>query len=102
MLEIIESDVFSAWIASLRDQIGRAAIQKRIRRMSLGNFGDVSPVGSGVSEIRVHSGPGYRVYFIQRGKKLIMLLSGGDKSSQLRDILQARKMAAEIKDELGW
>ena len=102
MIEIIESDVFSAWIASLRDPIRRAAIQKRLRRVALGNLGDVSPVGSGVGEMRIHSGPGYRVYFIQRGKTVIILLSGGDKNSQSRDILQARKMAAEIEDKLGW
>lgn len=102
MIEIIETDVFSKWIAALRDPIGRAAIQKRIRRFALGNLGDVSPVGSGVSEMRIHSGPGYRVYFIQRGETVIILLSGGDNGSQSRDILQARKMAVEIKDELGW
>jgi len=97
MFEIIESELFAEWFGSLRDQAGKAAIQRRIRRIVDGNFGDVAPVGSGVSEIRVNSGPGYRVYFIQRGKTVILLLCGGDKSSQSRDIMRARKIASDTE-----
>ena len=83
---------FRAWFEELRDVRGRA----RIDRLSLGNPGDVKPVGSGVSELRIDYGPGYRIYFTQRGEDLIVLLAGGKKDTQARDIAQAIKLAAEL------
>jgi putative addiction module killer protein len=94
MIEIRETELFSAWLAKLKDQEAKAKIVSRIRRLALGNAGDVAPVGSGVSEMRIHHGPGYRVYFMQRGTKLVVLLCGGDKSSQSRDIDRAQSLAA--------
>ncbi len=102
MIEVLKTDIFLDWLRSLRDLTGRAAIEKRIDRLELGNAGDVAPIGSGVSEMRIHVGPGYRVYFVQRGKTVVVLLCGGDKGSQFRDIVRARELAAEVKDELGW
>jgi len=102
MIEIIKTDRFNDWLQSLRDQIGRAAIEKRIDRLLLGNAGDVSPVVSGISEMRIHVGPGYRIYFMQHGKTFVVLLCGGDKSSQFRDIAHARELAQAIRDEMGW
>jgi len=74
----------------------RARINARIRRLSLGNFGDVKPIGEGVSELRIDFGPGYRVYFVQRGQTLVVLLAGGDKRTQDRDIKKALKLAREL------
>ena len=102
MIEIIQTDIFSEWLAGLRDRRARAVIEKRLDRFALGNLGDVSPVGSGVSEMRVHVGAGFRIYFIQRGKTVIVLLCGGDKGSQSRDILRAQGLASEIEDIMGW
>ncbi|MFM8701365.1 MAG: type II toxin-antitoxin system RelE/ParE family toxin [Hyphomicrobiales bacterium] len=102
MIEVLKTDIFLDWLRSLRDLTGRAAIEKRIDRLELGNAGDVAPIGSGVSEMRIHVGSGYRVYFVQRGKTVVVLLCGGDKGSQFRDIVRARELAAEVKDELGW
>lgn len=87
---------FSTWLAGLRDEQAGGRILKRIDRAQKGNLGDVAPVGAGVSEMRIHYGPGYRVYFIQRGKQLIVLLCGGDKSTQDADIAEAKAMAREI------
>ncbi|MBX9458548.1 MAG: type II toxin-antitoxin system RelE/ParE family toxin [Rhizobium sp.] len=82
------------WEKALRDSIARAAITARVVRLSKGNTGDVKPVGEGISEMRIHHGPGYRVYFQQRGNTIIFLLCGGDKGSQARDIERARQIAA--------
>jgi len=87
---------FAAWFAALRDPEARARITVRIRRLSLGNPGDVRPVGSGVSEMRIDHGPGYRVYFIRRGEMVVVLLCGGDKRTQDRDIARALELAREI------
>ncbi len=95
MLEVRQTIVFSAWMAGLRDMQAKARIATRIRRLSLGNFGDVKSVGSGVSELRIDHGPGYRVYFTRTGSTLVILLCGGDKRTQDRDILRAREMAKE-------
>lgn len=93
MIEIRQTDEYEAWFDKLRDQQARFRILARIRRLSLGNPGDVAPVGEGVSELRIDCGPGYRVYFIQEGSLLIVLLAGGDKSSQRRDIERAKQLA---------
>ncbi|MCV0394775.1 MAG: type II toxin-antitoxin system RelE/ParE family toxin [Rhizobiaceae bacterium] len=98
MIEVIETVEFAQWFARLRDRNAKARILIRIRRLSLGNFGDVSPVGEGVSELRIHSGPGYRVYLVQRGDELVILLGGGDKSSQARDIASAKALARRLQD----
>lgn len=95
MVEIRQTEVYSRWFNSLRDRKARARIDVRIRRLSLGNPGDVRPVGEGVSELRIDYGPGYRVYFAQRGATLIILLTGGDKRTQERDIGKALKMSRE-------
>lgn len=96
MIEVRQTERFKEWLAALRDINARARIAARIRRMEGGNFGDVAPVGEGVSEMRVHYGPGYRVYFIQQGQEVVVLLCGGDKSTQDRDIAKARDMAKEV------
>ena len=96
MIEIRQTDVFARWLASLRDERARARINVRIRRLSLGNPGDVKAVGEGVSEMRIDYGPGYRIYFVQRGTALIVLLAGGDKRTQDRDIATARSLAREL------
>lgn len=92
--EIRQTQVYAKWEQSLRDSIARAAIAARIVRLSKGNFGDVKPLGDGVSEARIHYGPGFRVYFQQRGSTIIILLCGGDKGSQTRDIARAKELAA--------
>ena len=93
MVEIRQTEAYARWFRRLRDRQARVRIDNRIRRMSLGNLGDVRPVGEGVSEVRIDYGPGYRVYFMQRGETLIVLLAGGDKDSQVRDIRRARELA---------
>jgi putative addiction module killer protein len=93
LISVVEAESYSKWFDTIRDQNAKGRILIRIRRMTLGNFGDVSPVGEGVSELRVHYGPGYRVYFVRRGDELIVLLGGGDKDSQSRDIAAAKKLA---------
>jgi putative addiction module killer protein len=87
---------FEAWLRGLRDPPTRAVIARRIRRLALGNFGDVKSVGGGVSELRIDHGPGFRVYFVRRGERLIVLLCGGDKGSQSRDIERAKSLALEV------
>ena len=86
MVEIRQTEAYARWFSRLRDREARVRIDSRIRRLSLGNPGDVRPVGEGVSEIRINYGPGYRVYFVQRDQALVVLLAGGDKDSQERDI----------------
>jgi putative addiction module killer protein len=96
MIEVRQTETFSQWFDSLRDRQARARINVRIRRLSLGNFGDAKPVGEGVSELRVDFGPGYRVYFVQHGLTLVILLAGGDRRTQDRDIRKAQKLAKEL------
>ena len=96
MFEIRRTAAFITWLTDLKDVQGRARIAKRIDRLADGNFGDVKPVGGGVSELRFAFGPGYRVYYAQRGQVVVILLCGGDKQSQQRDIERAIAMAREI------
>jgi putative addiction module killer protein len=93
---VVEVD---AWIRGLADQRARARILNRLDRASLGNFGGCAPVGEGVAEMRIDYGPGYRVYFIRQGAPVYLLLTGGDKSTQHRDIERAKAMARELKQE---
>ena len=95
-MQVRQTHRFKAWFEELRDVRARARIQARIDRLSLGNAGDVKPVGSGVSELRIDYGPGYRVYFVQRGADLIVLLAGGDKDTQARDIALAITLASAL------
>jgi putative addiction module killer protein len=96
LIEVRQTDRFRAWLAGLRDERARARILKRLERAAGGNLGDVAPVGEGVSEMRIFYGPGYRVYFVQRGAELIVLLCGGDKSTQGADIEEAKALAREL------
>jgi putative addiction module killer protein len=98
MLEVRETDEFSDWLGALRDLRGKAKILVRIERLANGNPGDVQPVGEGVSELRINYGPGYRVYYVQRGQRFILLLAGGDKGTQDRDIAQAKRLNAEYEE----
>jgi putative addiction module killer protein len=96
MKEIRRTDSFEKWLKNLKDRIGKALIIKRIDRLAHGNPGDVKPVGEGCSEMRIDYGPGYRLYYKDTGKEIIVLLCGGDKSTQTRDIENAKKLAKEI------
>jgi putative addiction module killer protein len=96
MIEVRQTDVFVDWFAGLRDREARARITVRIRRLSLGNPGDVKPVGRGVSEMRIDYGPGYRLYFVRRGGTVVILLCGGDKRNQDRDVARALELAQEV------
>jgi putative addiction module killer protein len=98
MMEFRETQEFSNWLRALRDQRGKAKILVRIDRLAKGNPGDVEPVGEGVSELRIDYGPGYRVYFAKRGSALILLLCGGDKKTQSRDIVRAKRLADEYRE----
>jgi putative addiction module killer protein len=98
VIEVRQTDVFSAWFRRLRDQRACARILIRIRRLSLGNFGDAKSVGEGVSELRVDYGPGYRVYFRRTGNILVLLLAGGTKRTQEADIVKAKQLAKEAQN----
>ncbi|MCB1959742.1 MAG: type II toxin-antitoxin system RelE/ParE family toxin [Rhodocyclaceae bacterium] len=98
MIEIRKTDAFAEWLDGLRDIQARARVQVRIERLAAGNPGDVEPVGEGVSELRINYGPGYRVYFKQRGRELIILLAGGDKRTQAKDIKAALRLARHLSD----
>jgi putative addiction module killer protein len=98
VIEIRKTDLFAEWLDGLRDIQARARVQARIERLAMGNPGDVQPVGEGVSELRIHYGPGYRVYFTQRGRQVIVLLAGGDKSTQAKDIRTALRLARNLSE----
>jgi putative addiction module killer protein len=98
MLTIRQTQDYASWYARLRDRNAKARIDIRIRRLSLGNAGDAKPVGEGVTEMRIDYGPGYRVYFVQRGRALVVLLAGGDKSTQGRDIAKATKLLRQLEE----
>jgi putative addiction module killer protein len=97
IIEIRETERYSTWFKSLRDVQARARILARVRRLSLGNPGDIKPVGSGVTEMRIDYGPGYRIYFVKRGETVVILLGGGDKSTQQADIAAVVAMAKTLK-----
>jgi putative addiction module killer protein len=99
MIEVRQTKTFMEWRAGLRDAVARKRIGARIDRLSFGNFGDAKSVGEGVSELRLDFGPGYRIYFVQRGDVLVILLCGGDKSTQARDIAKAKRLAQELAKE---
>lgn len=98
MPKVLQTDEFARWPKSQRDAVAKAKVLVRIERLADGNPGDVAPVGEGVSELRIHHGPGYRVYFVRRGEEIVVLLCGGDKSSQTSDIARAKKLAKELED----
>ncbi len=95
MITIRQTEAFATWFSALRDEQAVARISARLRRLALGNSGDVRPVGQGVSELRIDAGPGYRVYYKHAGLEIVLLLCGGDKSSQKRDIARALALAAQ-------
>ena len=99
MFVIRQTDIFSSWLRNLRDQRAKQKITSRLQRLKFGHFGDVEPVGHGVSEVRIHEGKGYRVYFRQQGDEIIFLLCGGDKKSQQRDITKAQRIWKELRNE---
>jgi putative addiction module killer protein len=98
MVDVRQTEAYARWFSKLSDKKAQARINARIRRLSLGNPGDVKPVDCGVSELRIDYGPGYRVYFIQRGKEVIILLAAGDKATQKRDILKAIELAEALRE----
>ena len=99
MITFISTAIFNDWLSRLKDRTARARVASRLRSASFGNFGDSAPVGEGVFEMRIHFGPGYRVYYTRTGETVYILLAGGDKSSQARDIEKAKKLAAALQDE---
>ena len=98
MPTVKRTDEFSSWLKGLRDVRAKAKVVARIDRLALGNPGDVGPVGDGISEMRIHYGPGYRMYYVSRGEEVVVLLCGGDKGSQDSDIAAAKKLASELED----
>jgi putative addiction module killer protein len=99
MIEVQQTDTFAKWLGALRDREARIKILGRIARFAQGNAGDVQPVGNGVSELRIHFGPGYRVYFVRRGPYVAILLGGGSKRTQERDIRAAKALAALLEKD---
>jgi putative addiction module killer protein len=97
MFEIEETDAYASWIRALRDRTAQGRIILRVMRLEQGNFGDAKSLGDGLHELRMMFGPGYRVYFVRRGERIILLLCGGDKGSQSRDIDRARQLMAELE-----
>lgn len=97
--DLQQTDRFSRWLVGLKDQRAKAAILLRLKQVARGHWGDVKSVGGGVSELRWHIAAGYRVYFMRRGERIVLLLAGGDKSSQAKDIAKAKALAKEYEDE---
>lgn len=98
MYTVLRTEEFDRWLSRMRDAKGKARIVARIRSAELGNLGDTAPVGNSISEMRIHFGPGYRVYFKIKGKALILLLLGGSKASQKRDIRKAKELAISVEE----
>jgi len=101
MLKVRRTSVFKKWMGKLKDTIAKAHIDRRIFRLSLGNPGDVEPIGEGCSEMRIDYGPGYRVYYKDTGKEIVIILCAGDKSTQQKDIDKAKRLAREAEEEDG-
>ena len=99
MYQLRQTEVFAAWLAGLRDVRAQARILARLESARLGNLGDCKAIGPGIREMRIHTGAGYRVYFVQKKEVILLLLCGGSKSSQSRDIARAKKLAQELKDD---
>jgi putative addiction module killer protein len=97
MMTILKTSKFTKWIQELKDLKGKARIQARIDKLEFGHFGDCESIGSGVFELRIHFGPGYRVYLMKKGQELVILLAGGDKGSQAKDIKQAINLSNELR-----
>lgn len=97
MIEVVKSETFNRWLKKLRDRRAVVRINARIDRLAFGNPGDVQPIGDGLSELRIDYGPGYRVYFMQQGNVLVLILCGGDKRTQQEDIAKAKRIAEEWK-----
>ena len=97
MFELKQTETFRKWREELRDERARALIASRLDRLAYGHTGDAAPVGEGISELRIHHGPGYRIYFVKRGKAMIILLCGGDKSTQDKDIKAAKRLLKELE-----
>ena len=97
MLELKQTETFRKWRTALRDERAKGLIASRLDRLACGHAGDAAPVGGGISELRIHYGPGYRVYFQKRGNAMILLLCGGDKSSQAKDIKLAQRLSKELE-----
>jgi len=100
MITVLSTEIFDGWIDELKDLRAKTKIQARIRRLKNGNFGDIEPVGEGFSEMRIHEGKGYRVYLKSHGKIMVILLCGGDKATQQKDIIRAKSIFKEIEGEL--
>ena len=98
-LRINKTEEFDRWLRNLRDQVAKRAINTRISRIAVSNFGDSKSVGEGVMELRIHVGPGYRIYFTMVGSEVVLLLVGGDKSSQNQDIDKAKRLANQVRDQ---
>jgi putative addiction module killer protein len=98
MIEVRQTEAFTDWLSQLRDTRAQAKIAGRIARLAGGNFGDVKAVGDGIGELRVNFGPGYRLYFVKQGVAIVILLCGGDKGSQSRDIKRAKALADQLED----
>ena len=99
MYQLQQTDVFASWLVGLRDVRAQARILARLESARLGNLGDCKAIGSGIREMRIHTGPGYRVYFVQKKRVILLLLCGGSKAGQTRDIARAKKIAQELKDD---
>jgi putative addiction module killer protein len=97
MYEVLQTSAYAAWFRSLRDRTARGLIVRRVERLQLGNFGDAKSLGDGVHELRLNFGPGYRVYFAHRAGRIVLLLCGGDKGGQQRDISRAKQLATELE-----
>lgn len=97
MFELEQTETFRKWREQLKDKRARALIASRLDRLAYGHTGDAAPVGEGISELRVHYGPGYRIYFRRQGKAVIVLLCGGDKSTQAKDVKAAKRLAQELE-----
>jgi putative addiction module killer protein len=98
MIKIRETENYKKWIRGLKDKVTQSIITARIRRVSAGNFGDVGPVGDNISELRIDYGPGFRVYFTQKEREIVILLCGGDKSAQKRDVETAKQIAKNLEE----